>query len=463
LNASNPNLPPRPGQWQDKEMTSTIGLLGLARAEADAVDLLRHMIRIDSTNTGQPDDTVGEAAVAEYVEAALREVGYDPERFETTSANRQGVYLRIPGADADRGALLLHGHLDVVAAFAEDWQVHPFAAEVSDGLIWGRGAVDMKDMDAMLLAVLRHWARTEYLPPREIVVIFTPDEEAGGRQGAHWIVDNRPEMLHNVTEAVGEVGGFSMTVREDLRFYLIQTAEKGIAWLNLRAEGQAGHGSMLNDANAVTRLARVVSRVGEHKFPVTLTPTTSAFLAELADALDTEIDPTDTDRLLQLLGPLARVVGATMQNSVNPSMLSAGYKVNVIPGNAEAFVDGRFLPGHEEELIADVDRLLADEAVREYVHHDVALETSFDGPTIDAMARAIQAEDPIGKAVPYMLSGGTDAKAWSRLGVRCFGFAPLKLPPDLDFGAMFHGVDERVPVDAIHFGVRVLNRFLAEA
>ncbi|MCH9816292.1 MAG: M20/M25/M40 family metallo-hydrolase [Actinomycetia bacterium] len=443
-------------------MTPEIGLTPLAQAEDDAVTLLRDMIRIDSTNTGHADDTVGEAGVAEYVEAALQEVGYEPERFETTAANRQGVYLRIPGADPERGALLLHGHLDVVAAFAEDWQVPPFGGELSDGLIWGRGAVDMKDMDAMLLATLRHWARTDHVPPREIVVIFTPDEEAGGYHGAHWIVDNRPDMLHNVTEAVGEVGGFSMTVRDDLRFYLIQTAEKGIAWLNLRAEGQAGHGSMLNDANAVTQLAKVVSRVGDHKFPVTLTPTTSAFLAELAEALDTEIDPTDTERLLELLGPLARVVGATMQNSVNPSMLSAGYKVNVIPGHAEAFVDGRFLPGHEEEMIAEVDRLLADDAVREFVHHDVALETSFDGPTIAAMGRAIQAEDPIGKAVPYMLSGGTDAKAWSRKGIRCFGFAPLKLPPDLDFGAMFHGVDERVPADAIQFGVRVLNRFLAE-
>lgn len=435
----------------------------LAEAEGDAVTLLRRLIRIDSTNTGHADDTIGEAATAEFVEAALREVGYEPERFTTTGPTRQGVHLRIPGADADRGALLLHGHLDVVAAIPDEWTVHPFAAEESDGLIWGRGAVDMKDMDAMLLATLRHWARTGWVPPRDISVIFTPDEEAGGLQGAHWIVENRPEMLAGVTEAVGEVGGYSMTIRDDLRLYLIQTAEKGIAWLQLRARGQVGHGSMLNDANAVTRLADAVSRVGHHRFPVTLTPTTQAFIDELADALGSPVDPHDTEAFLKVLGPLARVIGATTSNTLNPTMLSAGHKVNVIPTHAEAYADGRFLPGHEEEFMTEIDEVLGSDIVREYVHHDVALETSFDGPTIDAMSAALRAEDSGARPVPYMLSGGTDAKAWSRLGVRCYGFAPLRLPPDLDFGAMFHGVDERVPVDAVRFGVRVLNRFLAGA
>lgn len=435
-------------------------LTDIGAAEGEAVTILRQLIRIDSTNTGHDDTTVGEAGVAEYVEHLLREVGYDPTRFETTSANRQGVHLRIPGRDPERGALLLHGHLDVVAAFPEEWSVPPFAAEESDGMIWGRGAVDMKDMDAMLLALLRHWARTGYVPPRDMAVLFTPDEEAGGRKGAHWIVDNKPEYLAGVTEAVGEVGGFSLTVRDDLRLYLIQTAEKGIAWLKIRAEGRVGHGSMLNRANAVTRLARVITRVGEHEFRTTLTPTTRDFLIELSEALDSRVDPTDTDQMIRTLGPLSRLIGATFRNTVHPTMVNAGHKINVIPGHAEAYLDGRFLPGREEEFINEIDRLLADEAVREFVHHDVALETTFDGPTIDAMASALRAEDPAARPVPYMLSGGTDAKAWSRLGIRCYGFAPLLLPPTLDFASMFHGIDERVPSEAIRFGVRVLNRFL---
>jgi len=273
-------------------------------------------------------------------------------------------------------------------------------------------------------------------------------------------VDNRPDLFAGVTEAIGEVGGFSMTVRDDLRLYLVQTAEKGMDWLRLRARGRAGHGSMLNDDNAVTELCRAITRLGEHRFPVRVTDTTRAFVAELSDALGVDLDPHDPDGLARVLGPLARIVGATLSNTVNPTMLEAGSKVNVIPGEATGHVDARFLPGHEEELLAAIDEVLGDRVVREFVVRDVALETSFDGPSIDAMAAALRAEDPAARAVPYMLSGGTDAKAFSLLGIRAYGFAPLRLPPTLDFGSLFHGVDERVPIDGLQFGVRVLNRFL---
>jgi acetylornithine deacetylase/succinyl-diaminopimelate desuccinylase-like protein len=251
-----------------------------------------------------------------------------------------------------------------------------------------------------------------------------------------------------------------MTVRDDLRLYLVQTAEKGIAWMRLHAAGRAGHGSMLNDDNAVTELCRAVTRLGEHQFPVRVTDTTRAFVAELSDALGVELDPADLDGLRRVLGPLARIVGAALTNTVQPTMLEAGAKVNVIPGTATAHVDGRFLPGYEQEFLATVDALLGDRVVREFVVRDIALETSFDGPSIEAMAAALRAEDPGARAVPYTLSGGTDAKAFSLLGIRCFGFAPLRLPPTLDFGSLFHGVDERVPVDGLQFGVRVLDRFL---
>lgn len=429
-------------------------------AENDAVEILRQLIRIDSTNTGEDETTVGEAQIAEHVEELLREVGYQPTRFHTTSASRQGVYLRIAGKDSERPALLLHGHLDAVAAFADEWTYPPFAAEIRDGMIWGRGAVDMKHFVAMVLAVVRHWARSDYQPPRDVVLIFTPDEEAGGRKGAHWIVDHHPEFFDGVTEAVGEVGGFSLTVREDLRLYLIQTAEKGMAWMRLRAEGTAGHGSMPGEANAVARLVGALNRIAEHRFPLVLTPTTKQFLTELLKAAGSPVDVSDPDALLEAAGPLAELLGATLSDTATPTMLNAGHKVNVIPGTAEACVDGRFLPGREKEFLAEIDELLDGDVVREFVNFDVALETSFDGPMIDAMTAALLAEDPAARAVPYMLSGGTDAKAWSRLDIRSYGFAPLRLPPDLNFAAMFHAVDERVPVDAIRFGVRVLNRFL---
>jgi acetylornithine deacetylase/succinyl-diaminopimelate desuccinylase-like protein len=443
-------------------------LAPLAVAESDVVQLVRDLIRIDTTNAGDRPETVGELEAAEYVAAALKAAGFEPEIYTTTGSRRAGVVLRIPGTDpaAATRALLLHGHLDVVAARAAEWTHPPFAAEIATDapsgldMVWGRGAVDMKDMVAMILAVVRHWGITGSRPRRDVVVLMLPDEEAGGLQGSHWLVDHRPEIFAGVTEAVGEVGGFSMTVRDDLRLYLVQVAEKGMAWMRLRAAGLSGHGSMLNDDNAVTELCAAVARVGAHEFPVRVTPTMRAFLGQLSDALGHDLDPYDTPELLRVLGPLARIVGATLTNTVNPTMLEAGAKVNVIPGEATAHLDGRFLPGHESEFFATLDELLGDKVVRDFVVHDVALETSFDGPSIDAMAAALRAEDPIGRAVPYTLSGGTDAKAFSTLGIRCYGFAPLQLPPTLDFGSLFHGVDERIPLDGLRFGVRVLDRFL---
>lgn len=451
--------------------TSDPALHPIPEAEGDCVSLLRDLIRIDTTNAGDRAETVGEVEAAQYAEAALRDAGFDPQPFHTTSANRAGLVLRIPGTDPDAAerALLLHGHLDVVPAQAADWTHPPFAAEVAvdpaSGLdmVWGRGAVDMKDMVAMILAVVRSWGRTSTRPRRDVVILLLPDEEAGGLHGSHWLVDNRPDIFEGVTEAVGEVGGFSMTIRDDLRLYLVQTAEKGIGWMRLRAAGRAGHGSMLNDDNAVTNLCRAVARLGDHTFPIRVTDTTRAFVAELSDALGVDLDPYDSEQLVRVLGPLARFVGATLSNTVNPTMLDAGSKVNVIPGEASAHVDARFLPGYEEEMFATIDELLGDQVVRDFVVRDIALETSFDGPSIDAMAAALTAEDPYARAVPYTMSGGTDAKAFSLLGIRCYGFAPLRLPPTLDFGALFHGVDERVPIDGLQFGVRVLDRFLRSA
>ncbi|MFN8126956.1 MAG: M20/M25/M40 family metallo-hydrolase [Candidatus Nanopelagicales bacterium] len=426
----------------------------------EVVGILRDLIRIDTTNTGEADTTVGEAEAAEYVEGQLTEVGYTPERFTTTTARRQGVHLRIPGRDPQRGALLLHGHLDVVPAIAADWTVPPFDAAEIDGAIWGRGAVDMKDMDAMLIALVRDWARRGYVPPRDIVVIFTPDEEAGCRQGSHWIVANRPDMLEGVTEAVGEVGGFSLTMPDDHRLYLLQTAEKGIAWLRLTATGPGGHGSMIHRHNPVTELAAATHRLGAHRFPVTMTPTTSACVAGISGPLGVPFDPDDPQHFLTELGSMASILGATLSHTVNPTMLSAGIKANVVPREAHAVVDGRFLPGREDEFLAMVDELLGESVSRESVNFDHGVETTFDGPTIEAMAAAVTAEDPRGTAIPYMMSGGTDAKAWSTVGIRCYGFVPLRLPPELNFPAMFHGVDERVPIESVQFGVRVLQRFI---
>ncbi|HEV2371801.1 MAG TPA: M20/M25/M40 family metallo-hydrolase [Streptosporangiaceae bacterium] len=428
-----------------------------ATAEDEVVTLCSELIRIDTTNPGDHSGP-GERAAAEHVAALLSEVGLDPVIHES-HPGRASVIARIEGEDSSRPALLIHGHLDVVPAEPKDWAVHPFSGEVTDGCVWGRGAVDMKDMDAMILAVVRQRMREGRRPPRDVVLAFLADEEAGGTWGSRWLVDNHPDLFEGVTEAVGEVGGFSVTIA-DRRLYLVETAEKGMAWLRLTARGQAGHGSMLRPGSAVTELAETVARIGRHEWPLRVTPSAQAFLEAACEALGVEPGPDTWADVLEKLGPLARMVGATLRNTANPTMLSAGYKVNVIPATATAQVDGRFVPGCEEEFLAEIDSLLGAGVQREFVHTDVALETTFDGNLCAAMTAAVLAADPGAKVVPYCLSGGTDAKSFSRLGIRCFGFAPLRLPPDLDFFGMFHGVDERVPVSSLQFGARVFDHFV---
>ncbi|MEW1772361.1 M20/M25/M40 family metallo-hydrolase [Streptomyces sp. NPDC086777] len=426
--------------------------------EDEVVDLCRELIRFDTSNYGDHSGP-GERKAAEWVAEKLAEVGLEPKIFES-HPGRASTVARIEGADPSRPALLIHGHLDVVPANADDWTHHPFSGEIADGCVWGRGAVDMKDMDAMTLAVVRDRLRSGRKPPRDIVLAFLADEEAGGTWGARHLVDHHPDLFEGVTEAISEVGGFSFTVNEQRRLYLIQTAEKGMHWMKLKVAGTAGHGSMIHRDNAITELSEAVARLGRHRFPVRVTKTTRAFLDELGDALGTELDPEDMESTLARLGGIAKLIGATLSNTANPTQLNAGYKVNVIPGEATAHVDGRFLPGHEEEFLADLDRILGPNVVRSDVHSDKALETSFDGALVEAMQSSLLAEDPTARAIPYMLSGGTDAKSFDDLGIRGFGFAPLKLPPELDFAGMFHGVDERVPVDGLQFGVRVLDRFI---
>ncbi len=428
-------------------------------ADEEVIGLCRDLIRIDSTNTGDPATSAGERAAAEYVAASLSEAGLEPTLLES-APGRANVVVRIPGTDPGRGALLVHGHLDVVPADASEWSVDPFAGEIQDGFMWGRGAVDMKDFDAMALAVIRDWQRTGYSPPRDIVLCYTADEEAGGDYGAAFLVNKHPELFEGCTEAIGEVGGFSYSVTNDLRLYLIQTAEKGIDWLRVHATGRPGHGSFIHDDNAVTTLCEAIARVGRHRFPVVMTPTVRAFLEQVSEALQIELDLEDPELAISKLGPIAAIVGATIRNTANPTGLTAGYKHNVIPGKASGTIDCRTLPGQFDLFREQLMEVLGPDIELEQVHRQPALETTFDGALVDAMAAALRAEDSGARAVPYMLSGGTDAKQFARLGIRCFGFSPLKLPADLNFSALFHGIDERVPVEGLQFGVRVLDRFL---
>jgi acetylornithine deacetylase/succinyl-diaminopimelate desuccinylase-like protein len=425
--------------------------------EAEVVDICRELIRIDTTNFGDGSGP-GERASAEYVAGLLDDVGLEAELFES-APRRANVVTRIPGADPSRPALIVHGHLDVVPARAEDWRVHPFSAEVLDDCVWGRGAVDMKDMDAMILAAVRDLVRSGRRPPRDLVVAFLADEEAGGLFGASHVVREHRDLIEGASEAISEVGGFSTQIA-GRRAYLLQTAEKGIAWLRLVAHGRAGHGSQVNDDNAVTRLCEAVARIGTHPWPLQITPTVRAFLDGVEEITGVPLDPSDPDALVAALGTTARFVGATLRTTTNPTALDAGYKHNVIPGSATALIDCRFLPGGEDDLLATARSLAGPGVDVETVHRGVALEWPFEGDLVDVMVAALRAEDPEAVVLPYCLSGGTDNKNFSEAGVVGYGFAPLRLPPELDFSGMFHGVDERVPLDALRFGVRTLGRFL---
>ncbi|MEV4139882.1 M20/M25/M40 family metallo-hydrolase [Dactylosporangium sp. NPDC049742] len=431
-------------------------------ATDEVIELCRDLLRIDTTNTGDLETSAGERLAAEYVAEKLAEVGLDPQIHES-APGRASVVARFEGSDPTRDALLIHGHLDVVPADASEWSVDPFGGEIKDGYLWGRGAVDMKDFDAMVLALVRQMRREGRKPPRDVVLAFVADEEAGSTYGAQYLVEKHPHYFDGVTEAVGEVGGFSVSVGGDQRLYLIETAQKGIDWLRLHAKGRPGHGSMINDDNAVTAVAEAVARVGRHRFPVIMTPTVRAFLEQVSEILGIELDLDDPERAVEKIGPIAMIIGATLRNTANPTRLAAGYKDNVIPGRASATIDCRTLPGQSEVFEQQLRDLVGPDIELEYIHRQAALETTFDGALVDAMTAALKAEDPGALPVPYMLSGGTDAKQFDKLGIRCFGFSPVRLPADLNFGALFHGIDERIPLEGLQFGVRVLDRFLQQS
>ena len=413
------------------------------------------LIRFDTSNYGGGRSN-GEREAAEYAGAYLEALGLDTDYYEPV-ARRTNVCARVPGRNPDKPALVLHGHLDVVPAVADDWSVDPFAGEIRDGILWGRGAVDMKNMDAMILTAVADLLRAGEQPERDVIVTFFADEENGGVVGSGRVVKDRPEWFAGATEAISEVGGYSIAVG-DRRAYLLQVGEKALLWIRLVARGQAGHGSRLHPDNAVTRLAEAVAALGRTEWPIRLTDTTTALLAGLAQI--TGDDAGDPDALAQRTGAAASFVQSTLRTTTNPTGLTAGYKHNVIPDRAEALIDVRVLPGTEEAALADIQRIVGDGVDIEIVHRDIGLEVPFAGDLVDAMVAQLGRHDPGVPVIPYLLGAGTDNKALSTLGISGYGFAPLRLPADLDFTGMFHGVDERVPVDALEFGRRVLADLL---
>lgn len=431
--------------------------------EEEALRFVRELIRIESVNTGDLD-TIGdgEARAARYVQAALEEVGYETIYLES-HPGRGNVVARLAGADPACGALVVHAHLDVVPVDGQEWTHPPFAAEIEDGLLYGRGAVDMKDFAGVILAVARAFKRDGVVPARDLVFAFFADEEAGGTWGARWLVDHHPELFAGATEALSEVGGFSVPLAPGRRAYLIATAEKGVGWARLRARGRPGHGSRPTLDNAVVRLAQAVAAIGEHRFPIARTPAVDAFLERFGAARGVPFTDAGLEAELGELGFVGGLVGASLRDTASPTVLDAGSKTNVIPAVATAAIDLRVLPGHEDTFLDDL---------RAVVGHDLEIEVGpwippiaapVDSPLVGAAQRAISAEDADGIVVPYLLPASTDNKHLARLGIAGYGFVPLRVPDGFDVFAQFHTADEHVPVESVYFSARVTERLLRTA
>lgn len=420
---------------------------------SETVRIARDLIRIDTSNHGGGDANP-EAPAAEYVSEFLRNLDLTPVTIESLPG-RTSVIARVTGHDRTLPALVLHGHLDVVPADATSWTVDPFAGVVKDGLLWGRGAVDMKNMVAMIMTSIAEIIRAGDAPRRDIILGFFADEEAGSVYGAHHVVTHHPELFSGATTAVSEVGGYSVHFG-DQRAYLVQTGEKALDWIRLRARGVAQHGSSIPEHNPLTTLAEALVKLGRHEWPVVLCDTTADLLHRIAEIAGVDPDSADPRELVGLAGKGSGFLRSSITTTSNATVLQAGYKHNVIPDSAEALVDVRSLPKDQPDILARIQRIVGPHIEIETVHSDIGFEVPFEGPLVETIIDCLRMHDPEAVVLPYLLSGGTDNKALSRLGIKGYGFAPLRLPADLDFPGMFHGVDERVPLDAIDFGHRVL-------
>ncbi len=424
---------------------------------SDAIEACSALIRFDTTNFGGGESR-GETEAAEWVAQQLLDCGYDPVVLESAPGRRSTI-VRIPGRDRVRDGLLVHGHLDVVPADEREWSVDPFGGELRDGYIWGRGALDMKGMDAMMLAFAQGLARDGVQPPRDIVLAFVADEEDAGHMGAGYIVEHHPQLLAGVKHAIGEGGGTLCKLPDGSHLYPVTAAERGTAWIELTAHGTPGHGSRPLADNAVGMIAKAVTALSEIDWPARLTPSVSVLIEGLSERLETPIDPEDPE-VLAKLGEAAALLQTVTHNTLSPTMLSAGYKANVIPSEAKAVLDGRIVPGFEDEFFATIDALLPAGVKRSFISDQGAIASDPYDAELLLMQQALRDHDPDAFVLPCCSGGGTDAKWFSRLGIACYGFAPEYAQAGGEGASLVHGIDERIAVDSLAFGARVLNDYL---
>lgn len=429
--------------------------------EVEAIEHFKALLRIDTTNP--PGN---ERPAAEYIAKVFEREGIEAEIFES-KPTRASVVARVRG-DGSEGPLLLNGHLDVVHADHERWTHPPFEAVETDGFIWGRGAIDMKNMVTMGMMSLVLAKRLGLSLRRDLIFAGVADEEAGSREGALFLVEEHPEKVR-ADFVLNEVGGYTLHMG-DSRFYPIQVAEKGICWFEMSVDGEPGHGSMPRPDNPITILADALQRLGTTRLPQHSTPVVEQFLRTIAKGapfprnqiMPLLLQPRLAGTLLDLLEKqnLEQAIGinAMLRNTASATMLEASSKVNVIPSRAKARVDGRILPGHTvEQFLSEVQRVVGPQVrINVFEHHDGNVFEA-NTPLYDTIQRVLAVRDPKGIPVPYMIPGFTDSFAYGRLGATCYGFSPVLIDdPTVVFTRMYHGHDERIPTDGFRWGLRTL-------
>jgi acetylornithine deacetylase/succinyl-diaminopimelate desuccinylase-like protein len=423
-------------------------------------ELLQALIRFDTTNP--PGN---EKACIQYIHGVLKEAGIKSTVVARTP-NRPNVIARLKG-EGKTPPLLLYGHVDVVSTAGQKWTYPPFEGRMVDGFVWGRGALDMKGGVAMMLAAFLK-AKAEKFPlPGDVIFAAVADEEAGDDFGVAYLVDHHPDLFQGVRYALGEFGGFNLTL-SGKHFYPIMIAEKQTCWMRMIFSGPAGHGSMPIHGGAMAKLSRALRLLDTHQLPVHVTPAVRLMIESLARNLGgvpglvvrQVLNPALTNPLLGLLGEQGNLFTPLLHNTVSPTMLKASDQANVIPGEVQLGLDGRLVPGAKPEDMLRELRALLGEDVKFEVFKAEPGPAAPDMGLFDTLGSVLQEFDPAGIPLPYVLSGVTDARFLSKLGIQTYGFTPLQLPEGFNFASTVHAADERVPITAIEFGTRAIYRAL---
>lgn len=426
-------------------------------------ELLQHLIRFNTTNP--PGN---ELACVQYINDLLQAAG-----IETTilakDEKRPNLIARLPG-NGTAPPLLLQGHVDVVTTEGQQWQRDPFAGELIDGMIWGRGALDMKGGVAMMVSAFLKVQMEGITPPGDLILAILSDEEASGVMGARFLVEEHPEQFAGVQFAIGEFGGFTMQLAGQT-FYPIMVAEKQLCSLELTMRGPGGHGSSPIQGGAMAKLGQILTKLDQTRLPVHITPEVRAMYSAIAAhvpfptslLLRQVLNPRLTNATLKLMGSQRQQFDALLRHTVSPTIVQGGHKFNVIPSEISLKLDGRLLPGYQpEDLINELRDLLGGEVEIEMFHHDPgppAANMALFGTLADILRQA----DPNGVAIPLVLPAVTDARHFARLGIQTYGFLPMQLPPEFNFSATIHAADERLPAAALDFGTAAIFQLISRS